>query len=426
VENVKYATFWQRFGAYVVDGLFFFLLIFFGILKIPVEDIGRLAMWIIFFVVIWWFGYFVIVPSFLSATLGKLIFKIELRDNQDKKPGLVRLLIRESVAKYISFWFFFLGYISMCLDDKGRTWHDKISKTFVVSKNKHQHKRSVGLFYVLVFFILIVQSYGVILGIKQVVGRENEQNSCGFVLKSDPIKTNHFDVFIENQEFESSMELESELFERAFDYVFWSISETNERVTRSNICLYTSYDSYINIMKTEGVKDWAGAYFYPLTNTIHFGPFYWDLIRGEQAFDKNSGLGTYIYHEITHYVFDNYFFQKRSMTYLDTWFNEGLAQHFSGECNNVRKERLKYSQRAISWVMMGDYYEDQDYTIYDYYNQSCLMVEFLFEKYGKVFPKKVIETMTKNDVSNEEAIIKSTNGKNYIELEKEWREWLKE
>lgn len=425
MEDVKYATFWQRFGAAGVDIVLFFIIVV--IVSTPPflsEKFRNLTMDLIVLLMILWLGYFVIFPAICGATLGKKMFKIKVINREGNKAKLLTILFRESIGKLISSILMYLGFFSMWLDDKGRSWHDKIARTEVVSGNKYSHKRNVGWFYVCLVLLLLLQSYPVYLGIKKIVNRESEEKPCGFEILSGPSKTNHFDIYVEDPKLQYRMVMEGEIFERAFDYAFWSISGVKEKVTRSVVCMYTKDDTFVSKMTFDGVSDWAAAYYDPEVNVISFGPSYWNLSR-DKVFE-DYGLGRYIYHEITHYVIDNYLYQNKSSIYVDVWLNEGMAEYLSGNCEGDGNKAFSNKYRMPWETMSQGYYTEGSYIVSDYYRQSCLMTKFLIEKYGADFPKEVIDDIIQNKKTTSEAVVEKSGGKSYQLLDKEWQKWLLE
>lgn len=423
MNEIKYATFWQRLAALVIDGL-----LYFGIALI-VSLWKPLGVWLStspwhasFYLLVVYLGYFVFLQQKFGLTPGKRLLKIRMVTVDGDKPKMWVLTLRETLLKFISFLPAYLGFVAMFLNDEGITWHDKLAKTKVVSERSRGHKRSVIGFYLTTLLILLISAYQTYVTINKIVNRQSDVKPCKFATISEPIKTNHFDFYVEDPQLENQVKAESQIFERAFDYVFWSISGIKEKVSRSTICIYTKKDSFNFSVVMDGTGSWASAYFDSSNNVFSFGPDYWKMDR-QNLFGNDWGLGEYIYHEITHYAIDNYFYQNQGRVYMDTWLNEGLAQHFSIKCN-TKINRLMTSVNNKSWDTMGQpYYIDDKYTIYNYYQQSCLMTEFLIDKYGSDLPKKIIEDEVANNEMTEVAISKAT-GKSYTELNKEWRQWL--
>lgn len=423
MEQIKYANFWQRLGATIIDSIILFFIALIPVAWPNINDKLKDEKTAIIFILIMWLTVVLIPICLTGKTIGKKLFKLKIVDDSNKKPVWFKVILRETLGKILSIVVFSLGYISMWLDDQGRAWHDKLAKTSVISTSRFEHKRSVVWFYWIILLMLISQSYSLYSEIRKVLNRENTKIPCNFLELSDPIKTNHFDIYTENLGLREQLMQESGLFEKAFDYVFWSISKPEDKVTRSTICVYSDVELFKYVKLMGGVDTWGSAYFNSAENVINFGPDYWWQSRANLY--SEVGLGTYIYHETAHYVIDNFLYQNMSQNYLDSWINEGLAQHFSTKCNTKDNRQLSLNNN-ISWEKMDNsYYTDDDFSIYDYYRQGCLMVEFMNDKYGNDFPKRIMENIVDNEMTSREAVGKITGGKNYFELNKEWLLWLK-
>lgn len=68
-----------------------------------------------------------------SKTIGKAIMGLQVVSSKDGEPVSVWwMLLREWIAKDVSSAIFYIGFIWAFIDDKKRTWHDKICDTYVV------------------------------------------------------------------------------------------------------------------------------------------------------------------------------------------------------------------------------------------------------------------------------------------------------
>jgi uncharacterized RDD family membrane protein YckC len=423
-EDVRYATFWQRLVAIISDVFLLVLLELIFFLLLP-----RLNPILLKLNKTAWFGgvlitvYFVGMEAIFGATLGKMIWGLKIVNNKGKRPTIIWLLIRETAGKLLSIIFFWLGFLAMWLSDDGLTWHDKLTKTRVITDRKNYHKRNIFWFYGLTMFLLLIQGYTVYETIKNQLSRKNEDQPCVFYSERPDIKTNHFDFYIEDLNNIEGLTRETELFESAFDFSFWSISGVKDKVTRTSVCLYSNEDTY-NVTEKMTVTGNAAGFYDTRTSTISMSPDYFRLYDRSDKFNQNNGIGTLIYHEIAHYVLDNYFYQNASRTYLDSWFNEGLAQHFEGNCLTAdNKYSVNLSQ--VQWgIMETPYFTDRNFDIYAYYRQACLMTEFLMDRNGNSFIKNVIKNQVKEGLNTRDAIEKES-GSSYEQLEKEWQLWLK-
>jgi uncharacterized RDD family membrane protein YckC len=78
------------------------------------------------------FGYYILLTAALGATLGKMALGMTVVDENGQKAGFLKVLIRETVGKFVSALVFFLGFIWILFDSNRQGWHDKIGRTFVV------------------------------------------------------------------------------------------------------------------------------------------------------------------------------------------------------------------------------------------------------------------------------------------------------
>ncbi len=148
----NYASFGRRFVANSIDGII--LLVIISIINLPLlittfflspeptttsgeAPFSPLLLFLPFVVQIANLfaniGYPLYFIGSRGQTPGKMVMKIKvMRLDQQEPPGYVTAFLRETVGKFISGLFFFLGYLWMVWDDKKQTWHDKIANTIVV------------------------------------------------------------------------------------------------------------------------------------------------------------------------------------------------------------------------------------------------------------------------------------------------------
>jgi uncharacterized RDD family membrane protein YckC len=67
-----------------------------------------------------------------GLTPGKAVFGLRVRKTSGESPGLVTMLLREWVGKFVSGLFFSLGFLWAIFDRDRQAWHDKIAGTVVV------------------------------------------------------------------------------------------------------------------------------------------------------------------------------------------------------------------------------------------------------------------------------------------------------
>lgn len=138
VDGEIMASGWQRFGNYIVDIVFIYLIIFFLLILVSIvtvffesyafvewmDTMGDLEGYLIYFIIM--LSYFVFFEAFSSRSLAKYITGTIVVHEDGSKPDL-GTITKRSFCRLIPFEAFtFLG--------GARGWHDSISDTYVVSK----------------------------------------------------------------------------------------------------------------------------------------------------------------------------------------------------------------------------------------------------------------------------------------------------
>lgn len=118
---MKYAGFWRRFAAALIDGLII------GVIPGMVfKGNGNIISFLL------GLGYSVWMLSTYSATVGMMILKIKITKESGGK-----LTYKDAVLRYfasiLSAVVLLIGYLWMLWDPKKQTWHDKLAKTVVVT-----------------------------------------------------------------------------------------------------------------------------------------------------------------------------------------------------------------------------------------------------------------------------------------------------
>lgn len=139
VKTLSPAGFWIRFGAFLVD--FFFIWIISAIvLTIPMLTTDfpfkyeMTSFSLSFYLLIWL--YFWLFTGLKGQTPGKMLVGIKVLNRDGQVPGLRRAALREIVGKLLSALALFIGFLSMAWDEQKRGWHDKLAGTYVVSSRK--------------------------------------------------------------------------------------------------------------------------------------------------------------------------------------------------------------------------------------------------------------------------------------------------
>ncbi|MDO8498650.1 MAG: RDD family protein [bacterium] len=90
-----------------------------------------------------------------GATIGKKLLKVQVVNENYQPITFWQALIRETVGKFISTLVFSLGYFWAIWDKNRQTWHDKLAKTYVVTKIPNNGKNSAGTLIVIGLFLAI-------------------------------------------------------------------------------------------------------------------------------------------------------------------------------------------------------------------------------------------------------------------------------
>ncbi len=147
MEDVKYAGFWIRTGASLIDTLLMLIII------LPVMHIiygteywmseSLIAgFWDLFFsylmpaiaIIVFW--------VYKSATPGKMALNLSIVDAKTGNPASIRQLIIRYLSYYLSLLSLCLGFIWVGIDKKKQGFHDKISGTIVL-KNLSVEKAAI-------------------------------------------------------------------------------------------------------------------------------------------------------------------------------------------------------------------------------------------------------------------------------------------
>ncbi len=170
--TVKYAGFWIRWVAVMVDGL---------ILSIPIAAAQYLTSVILFggqfsftntsptapfvSILIYWI-YFSWMTYAKGATLGKMFVGITVRSEDMQRLSLGRVLVRETIGKIISGAIIMIGYIIAGFTTKKQALHDKFARSVVIYKDPSEHHTGRIVVAVIVACVLpIVAIFGILASV---------------------------------------------------------------------------------------------------------------------------------------------------------------------------------------------------------------------------------------------------------------------
>jgi len=138
--NYKYAGFWMRFWAYILDiiviGSINRILVYpiFRLLDLPLKESSMFAPISIVTVVIF-YAYFILMTKYFGQTLGKMIFGLKVISLKDQKLNWMTIMFREWIGRFISGTILIL-YIVIGFLPKKQGIHDLFADTTVI------HERS--------------------------------------------------------------------------------------------------------------------------------------------------------------------------------------------------------------------------------------------------------------------------------------------
>ncbi|MDZ7798044.1 MAG: RDD family protein [Patescibacteria group bacterium] len=132
IDNIKYAGFWIRFFAYLIDG--FVILVLLAVLYLILPKIfDDYTLFIILYIFLIW-AYFIYFEGKSGSTIGKKLLGIKVL-SKDLKPINYNIAFIRTLGKIPSS-ILFLGYIAIALNKNKLGWHDKIAKTVVIYERK--------------------------------------------------------------------------------------------------------------------------------------------------------------------------------------------------------------------------------------------------------------------------------------------------
>ncbi len=146
-SGVRFAGFWIRFLARLVDSIIvmvpiFIILGMFGLMSTPnyySSGPSPASVVGIFIGSLLSLIYFIALDA-TGGTLGKRIFGLRVINLQKENIGVGRALVRHlvfsliGIIPFIGWLFVFLGYIWVGIDKHKQGWHDKMAGSFVMYK----------------------------------------------------------------------------------------------------------------------------------------------------------------------------------------------------------------------------------------------------------------------------------------------------
>ena len=128
---MTYAGFGIRFAALIIDavimGIVVAILSLVNITSITdTSASGTIIQTLISLV------YFITLTAATGQTLGKMALGIMVVDANGSKLTIGKVILRETVGKFVSFVTLFVGFIIVRFDAKSQGFHDKIASSYVI------------------------------------------------------------------------------------------------------------------------------------------------------------------------------------------------------------------------------------------------------------------------------------------------------
>lgn len=133
----RYAGFWMRFWAYLLDllviGSINRLIVYplFRLLDISMDKTNMFSPMAIA-TAITFYVYFVFMTKYFHQTIGKMVFGLKVIAMNGKPLTWLTILFREVVGKFIAKFILFIGFLFVAFSEKKQGLHDRIADTIVI------------------------------------------------------------------------------------------------------------------------------------------------------------------------------------------------------------------------------------------------------------------------------------------------------
>lgn len=139
-DNLKFAGFWMRFWAYLIDAIVIFSIsgLFTSVLSLAdsFSSFSLFGVWTAKAIVVGiiYYSYFLIMTKTTGQTLGKMIFNLKVISESNEKLSWFDLFFREVVGRFIYNTIFILKliYLVVAFTPKKQGIHDMIGNTYVI------------------------------------------------------------------------------------------------------------------------------------------------------------------------------------------------------------------------------------------------------------------------------------------------------
>jgi uncharacterized RDD family membrane protein YckC len=127
-KKIKYAGFWVRFVAALIDGAILFVAMWFMARWLKTGLVGDVTD-----LVAGWLYYSLQESGYQMATIGKKVLDLKVTNLDGGRISFVQASVR-TFMKYLSAFILFIGFLMMLWDEKNRTLQDLIAGTLVVEE----------------------------------------------------------------------------------------------------------------------------------------------------------------------------------------------------------------------------------------------------------------------------------------------------
>ncbi|AEG31321.1 RDD family protein [Thiomicrospira cyclica] len=202
-NQIKYAGFWVRFLARLIDSVIVFplliiSLIFSSFFSRDIDDFyGKISdIFIIFAVLLLYTS--IMNSSNHKATLGKKIFGLQVVDSNNERISYF-IAMQRFFSEIISIIFLGAGYFMIAFSQKKQGLHDKISETFVIYS---VHKKKINFYkYFFWIFIYLFFVFGSFYLFSKIYNYEHEKSQATYIYSphtiNEPVVTlqNYLDIY---------------------------------------------------------------------------------------------------------------------------------------------------------------------------------------------------------------------------------------
>jgi len=162
--QIKYAGFWVRYAASLIDGMIIIIPMFIlGLLVFALVSIGGLGsegsgIFLRLFVPVLIWIYFIVMTKNYGATLGKRAMGIKVISDKSENLSWGQVVLRETLGKFISAIILYIGYLMAGFTARKQGLHDMIASTVVVYKDPNKKPKGwiIGLVIAVPFVLAII------------------------------------------------------------------------------------------------------------------------------------------------------------------------------------------------------------------------------------------------------------------------------